>query len=161
MYVTNEDRAQWAAEALAAYTAEAPASFLPFPEQSERVRLGIIAAGALARATRHAEQCHTVDDREGAEEIIGDLISYAFLMVDGLATPDQLTRAAAEMRSTDYPVTLTAVCEVSAPRAQPADWVAAMLAACIDAAEHFGCNVPGMLECAKMDAETLTADEQA
>ncbi|MGW1666808.1 hypothetical protein [Streptomyces microflavus] len=161
MYVTNGDRTHWATQALDAFTAEAPASLLPFPAQTERVRLGIIAAEALARATRwHADE-QTVTDEESAEEIIGDLMSYSFLLVDGQVTPDQLTRAADEMRSTDYPVMLTAVCEVSAPSAQPADRVAAMLAACIDAAESFGCDVTGMLDYAKQDAEILKADERA
>ncbi|NWF30852.1 hypothetical protein HW130_32180 [Streptomyces sp. PKU-EA00015] len=49
--VTNADRTTWAAEALAAYNDAAPDQLLPVPEQAERVRLGIIAAETLARAT--------------------------------------------------------------------------------------------------------------
>ncbi|OII59992.1 hypothetical protein BJP40_12030 [Streptomyces sp. CC53] len=154
--VTNADRAAWAAEALAAYNDASPDRLLPVPETAERVRLGTIAAEALARATRRNPREHTVTDEESAHEVIGDLFAYAFLLADGRATPGQLTRAAEEMRSTAYPVTLNAVCEVAAADVER---VAAMLAACMDAAEHFGCDVPRMLENARRWAETTKAEE--
>lgn len=152
--VTSDDRAAWAAEALAAYNAAAPAQLLPVPEQAERVRLGIISADALVRATHRG--AWTVDDQESADEVIGDLFAYTFLMADGRATPDQLTRAAEELRSTQYPVTFSAVAEVAAADAER---VAAMLAACMDAAEHFGCDVPAMLRSAQDYAEESQAEE--
>lgn len=154
--VTNADRAAWAAEALAAYNDAAPDQLLPVPEQAERVRLGVIAAEALARATRWDTREHTVNTEESADEVIGDLFAYAFLLADGRATPGQLIQAAEEMRSTDYPVTLNTVCEVAAADVER---VAAMLAACMDAAEHFGCDAPGMLEDARLWTEELKAEE--
>ncbi|MFD4224706.1 hypothetical protein [Streptomyces griseus] len=159
--LTNADRADWAADALNAYDKVAPAALLPFPERAERVRLGIIAAEALARVTRATADGHTVDHQDIADEVIGDLLCYAVLLAEGRATADQPTRAAAEMRSTDYPVTLTAVCEVSAPDAQPADRIAAMIAAALDAAESFGCDVPAMLDHAVTCAEEMQAEEAA
>ncbi|MEV2262778.1 hypothetical protein [Streptomyces anulatus] len=161
MYPDNAIREEWAAEALTAYITAAPVSFLPFPERTERVRLGIIAAEALARVTRRNRDGHTVDGQDIADEVIGDLLCYAVLLAEGRATADQLTRAAAEMRSTDYPVTLTAVCEVSAPDARPADRIAAMIAAALDAAEHFGCDVPAMLDHAVTCAQEMQAEEAA
>ncbi|WP_328765924.1 hypothetical protein [Streptomyces sp. NBC_00267] len=154
--VTNADRAAWAAEALAAYNDAAPDQLLPVPEQAQRVRLGIIAAETLARATRWQRSEWTVNDQESADEVIGDLFAYIFMLSDGRATPDQLTRAAEEMRSTHYPVTLTAVCEVTAADVER---VAAMLAACMDAAEHFGCDLPGMLHSARQFAEETKTEE--
>ncbi|WP_073229303.1 hypothetical protein [Streptomyces sp. NBRC 110465] len=159
--LTNAVREEWAAEALTAYNAAAPAGLLPFPEQPERVRLGIIAAEALARVTRTTASGHTLTDRDVADAVIGDLLCYAVLLAEGRATGDQLTRAAAEMRSTDYPVTLTAVCEVSTPDAQPADRIAAMMAAALDAAEHFGCDAVAMLDHAVACAEKMQAEEAA
>lgn len=166
MYPDNAIREEWAAEALAAYSlaaynAAAPATLLPFPEQPERVRLGIIAAEALARVTRTAAAGHTLTDQSIANEVIGDLLCFAVLLAEGRATADQLTRAAAEMRSTDYPVSLTAVCEVSTPDAQPADRIAAMMAAALDAAAHFGCDTAAMLAHAVACAETMQAEEAA
>ncbi|MFC8671035.1 hypothetical protein [Streptomyces sp. NPDC057199] len=154
--VTNDDRAAWAAEALAAYNAAAPDQLLPVPEQAERVRLGVIAAETLARATRWQRSEWIVNDQESADEVIGDLFTYIFLLADGRATPDQLTRAAEELRSTQYPVTLGAACEVAAADVER---VAAMLAACMDAAEHFGCDVPAMLHSAQQFAEETKAEE--
>ncbi|MFD8956327.1 hypothetical protein ACFXKH_35895 [Streptomyces caelestis] len=156
MYPNNAVREEWAAEALTAYNGAAPAALLPFPDRTERVRLGIIAAEALARVTRSNRDEHTVDDQD-----IADLLCYAVLLAEGRATADQLTRAAAEMRSTDYPVTLTAVCEVSAPDARPADHIAAMIAAALDAAEHFGCDVPAMLAHAVTCAQEMRDEEAA
>ncbi|MEU4032347.1 hypothetical protein [Streptomyces anulatus] len=161
MYPDNTIREEWAAEALTAYNGAAPAALLPFPDRTERVRLGIIAAEALARVTRRNRDGHTVDGPDIADEVIGDLLCYAVLLAEGRATADQLTRAAAEMRSTDYPVTLTAVCEVSAPDARPADRIAAMIAAALDAAEHFGCDVPAMLDHAVTCAQEMQAEEAA
>ncbi|NWF30853.1 hypothetical protein HW130_32185 [Streptomyces sp. PKU-EA00015] len=97
-----------------------------------------------------------MNDQQSADEVIGDLFAYIFLLADGRATPDQLTRAAEEMRSTRYPVTLNALCEVTAADVER---VAAMLAACMDAAEHFGCDVPGMLHFARLCAEDMKAEE--
>lgn len=142
--VTSADRAAWAAEALAAYNEAAPDQLLPVPEQAERARLGIIAAEALARATRRDAR------EESADQVIGDLFAYAFLLADGRATPGQLIQAAEEMRSTDYPVMLNTVCEVAAADVER---VAAMLAACMDAAEHFGCDAPAMLDDARLWVE--------
>ncbi|MDX2845838.1 hypothetical protein PV377_44175 [Streptomyces ipomoeae] len=153
--VTTDDRAAWAAEALAAYNTAAPDRLLPVPEQAERVRLGIIAAEALARATRWNRREWIVDDQDSADEVIGDLFAYIFLLSDGRATADQLIQAAEEMRST-HPVTLAAVCEVAAADVER---VAAMLAACMDAAEHFGCDVPNMLDSARQFAEETKAEE--
>ncbi|MFD5342229.1 hypothetical protein ACFWJY_00280 [Streptomyces anulatus] len=161
MYPDNTIREEWAAEALTAYNGTAPAALLPFPDRTERVRLGIIAAEALARVTRSNRDEHTVDDQDIADEVIADLLCYAVLLAEGRATADQLTRAAAEMRSTDYPVTLTAVCEVSAPDARPADRIAAMIAAALDAAEHFGCDVPAMLAHAVTCAQAMRDEEAA
>ncbi|MFI0596644.1 hypothetical protein [Streptomyces griseus] len=163
MDLTNAARADWAADALNAYARAAPAALLPFPERAERVRLGIVAAEALARVTRATTDGHTVDHQDIADEVevIGDLLCYAVLLAEGRATADQLTRAAAEMRSTDYPVTLTAVCKISTPDAQPADRIAAMMAAALEAAEHYGCDVPTMLAHAVTCAQDMQAEEAA
>ncbi|MEV0926907.1 hypothetical protein AB0I99_17575 [Streptomyces spongiicola] len=138
------------------YNDAAPDQLLPVPEQAERVRLGIIAAEALARVTPWDAREYTVNDEESADEVIGDLFAYAFLLADGRATPGQLTRSAEEMRSTDYPVTLNTVCEVAAADVER---VVAMLAACMDAAGHFGCDVPAMLDHARLCAEEMKAEE--
>jgi hypothetical protein len=154
--VTNADRAEWAARALAAYNEAAPDPLLPVPEQAERVRLGVIAAETLARVTRWNSREWTVVDQESADEVIGDLFAYIFLLADGRATPDQLTRAAEELRSTQYPVTFSALGEVAAADVER---VAAMLAACMDAAEHFGCDALAMLRSAENFTEESKAEE--
>ncbi|WP_326655696.1 hypothetical protein [Streptomyces sp. NBC_01750] len=155
--VTGADRAAWAAIALAAYNDEAPDHLLPLPTAAERERFGILAAEAMARTIRHNPADQAVNCRERADETIGDLIAYVFHLVDGRVTPDQLTRAAEEMRS-PYPIRLDAVCVVAAA---DVDRVAAMLAALMEAAISFGCDVPAMLADSRTCYEEAKAEEEA
>ncbi|MEU0671272.1 hypothetical protein ABZ508_35455 [Streptomyces lavendulocolor] len=155
---TNEDRADWAAIALTAYTEQAPASLFPAPDRAERVRLGVVAAEAMARTVFRNPVEQVVDGEESAERVIGDLITYVFCLADEQASPDALTRAAEELRSTAYPVTLAALCEVAAAEAER---VAAMLAALFEAAEAFGCDVPAMIDSSREWFELLKEAEEA
>ncbi|WP_323452113.1 hypothetical protein [Streptomyces yaizuensis] len=155
--MSNEERAEWAAIALNAYRSEAPRTLFPIPNEFERVRLGVVAAEAMARATRHNPADHVVNDYISAELIIGDLIVYVFHLVDDKVTPDQIIAAAEEMR-TPYPVTLTALCTVAAA---DAGQTAAMLAALMEAAAHFGCDLPETVAQAKDFYEEEKAEEEA
>ncbi|MER7049941.1 hypothetical protein [Streptomyces jumonjinensis] len=155
--MNNEERAEWAAIALNAYMDEAPRTLVPIPNDSERVRLGVVAAEAMARATRSDSADHVVNDYLSAELIIGDLIVYLFHMVDDKVTPDQIIAAAEEMRA-PYPVTLTALCTVAAA---DAGYPAAMLAALMEAAAHFGCDVSETTAQAKDFYEEEKAEEEA
>lgn len=155
--VTGADRAGWAAIALAAYNDQAPDHLLPLPTAAERVRLGILAAEAMARAIKHKADDQTVNCRDDADGTIGDLIAYVFNLVDGRVTPEQLIRAAEEMRS-PYPKQLGAVCVVAAA---DIDRVAAMLAALMEAAESFECDVPAMLADSREFYEEAKAEEEA
>ncbi|MHC3394770.1 hypothetical protein ACLQ2E_35760 [Streptomyces lavendulocolor] len=153
---TNEERADWAATALAAYNEQAPAPLFPVPDPAERVRLGVIAAEAMARTVFHNPGDQVVDDQDAAERVIGDLIVYTFCLADGQASPDVLTQAAEELRSTAYPVELTALCVVAAAEGER---VAAMLAALFEAAEAFSCDVPAMVDGARAYFELLKHEE--
>ncbi|MFD5372547.1 hypothetical protein [Streptomyces sp. NPDC127103] len=155
--VTNSDRAEWAAAALSAYNEAAPTPLFPVPERAERVRLGVIAAEAMAAETRHVPDERVVDSRESAEEIIGDLIGYVFCLTDGQVDPDELRQAAEELRAQAYPVQLTALCAVAVAEAERA---AAMLAALTDAAESFGCDVRAMVADAYEFFEASKAEEE-
>ncbi|WP_329151204.1 hypothetical protein OG275_38235 (plasmid) [Streptomyces niveus] len=156
--VTGAQRAAWATIALDAYTTEAPEHLLPLPAAPERVRLGVAAAEAMARATRYNPADRAVTDTASAYETIGDLVAYVFHLGDHhQVTPDQLIRAADEMRS-PYPKSLDAVCLAAA--AADVDRVAAMLAALIEAAESFGCDVPALVADAREQHAEANAEEE-
>ncbi|MFE2268539.1 hypothetical protein ACFXB4_04815 [Streptomyces lavendulae] len=153
---TNADRAGWASVALEAFNEQAPATLLPVPERAERVRLGILAAEAMAQVTFEIPEDQVVDDRYSADRVIGDLVAQLFCLTDGRVSTRDLHQAAEELRSEAYPVSLNAVCAVAAAGAERE---AAMLAALMDAAESFGCDVPGMVASARDYFEDLKAEE--
>ncbi|MFD6967165.1 hypothetical protein [Streptomyces sp. NPDC059949] len=153
---TNADRAAWASKALDAYNQQAPEPLLPVPERAERVRLGVLAAEAMAQVTFNDPGDRVVDDRDSADRVIGDLVAQLFCLTDGRVSPRDLHQAAEELRSEAYPVRLTAVCAVAAAGANRE---AAMLAALMDAAQSFGCDVPGMVTNARDYFEDLKAEE--
>ncbi|MFP8908371.1 hypothetical protein [Streptomyces atacamensis] len=152
--VTNADRAQWAAEALAAYNDRAPRDVLSL-SLAQRVRIGIEAAEAMARETRTNPAEQVVDNRETADELITDLMAYVFHLAFGRIIPDQLIRAAEEIRrpipGTADTMRVLAAIEV--------DRVAAMLAALMDAAAAYGCDLAVMLANARGQFETDMAEE--
>lgn len=154
MDVTSADRAQWAAEALAAYNDQAPRDVLSL-QRAERVRLGILAAEALARATRYDTAAHVVDDSEVADEVIGDLMHYTLHLASDRITPAQLIQAAEEIRNP----TLSTVATVLMLAAHEVERVAAMLAAVMDAADAFGCDVATLLARAQGAYEADVATE--
>ncbi|MFI6688444.1 hypothetical protein [Streptomyces sp. NPDC050485] len=153
---TNADRAAWASEALKAYNKQAPATLLPVPERAERVRLGILAAEAMAQVAFNIPDDRVVDDQESADRVIGDLVAQLFCLADGRVSPRELHQAAEELRSEAHPVSLMTVCAVAASGAERE---AAMLAALLDAAESFGCDIPGMVDSARDYFEDLKAEE--
>lgn len=154
MDLTNADRAQWAAEALAAYNNQAPGDVLSL-SQVERVRLGVEAAESLARATRHVSAEKVVSEREAADELFSDLTAYVFHLTFGHIIPPHLIRAAEEIR---HPNDSTAD-TVQALATIQMDRVAAMLSALMDAAEAYGCDLSAMLADARGRFETDMAEE--
>nr|AHE39792.1 Cysteine synthase A [Streptomyces sp. F8] len=80
---TNADRAAWASEALEAYNQHAPTTLLPVPERTERVRLGVLAAEAMAQVAFNHPGDQVVDDQESADRVIGDLVAQLFCLTDG------------------------------------------------------------------------------
>ncbi|MEV6583873.1 hypothetical protein AB0M92_37715 [Streptomyces sp. NPDC051582] len=153
---TNADRAAWASEALEAYNQHAPTTLLPVPERTERVRLGVLAAEAMAQVAFNHPGDQVVDDQESADRVIGDLVAQLFCLTDGRVSSRDLYQAAEELRSEAYPVHLTAVCAVVAAGAERE---AGMLAALLDAAQSFGCDVPGLVASARDYFEDLKAEE--
>ncbi|MFZ3491857.1 hypothetical protein ACODT5_01205 [Streptomyces sp. 5.8] len=153
---STTDHAAWAEAALDAYNEEAPATLLPMPERAERVRLGILAAEAMAEVTFGIPSDRVVDDQHSADRVIGDLVVNLFCLTDGRISPRELHQAAEELRSEASPGSLTAV---SAVTAAGAEREAAMLAALLDAAQSFECDVPAMVDSARDYFEDLKADE--
>ncbi|MGW1769876.1 hypothetical protein ACWCQL_38245 [Streptomyces sp. NPDC002073] len=155
---TNQERTGWAATALEAYNREAPALIFA-PDQNERVRLGILAAEAYARATRHDPADQRVTDKASAALTIGDLMEDAFHLADSYAvTPETLIAATKELSAAQWPTELKAVCAMATVNAER---VAAMLAALCAAAEAYGCDVPEMMADARAFYEVDKAKEKA
>ncbi|WP_435057643.1 hypothetical protein [Streptomyces sp. bgisy060] len=154
---TLADRAEWASEALKAYNRQAPEALLPVPRLAERVRLGVLAAEAMAGNVFSNPREQVVDDQESADRVIGDLIAQVFCLTDERVTPRELHQAAEGLRSEAYPVKLDVLCAVAAAGAGQE---AAMLAALMDAAESFGCDVPGMVDSARAYFELLKAEDE-
>ncbi|BDT39678.1 hypothetical protein [Streptomyces yaizuensis] len=148
--LTMTDRADRARIALDAYTAEAPANLFSFHLHDERVRLGVVAVEAVARATRRDPATLS---QETADELLGDLIAYVFCLADGRIRPPELTRAAEQFR-TSRPIRLDAA--LAADEAGMGR-VAAMLGAIIDVAHEYDCAVTWMVE----DAEEFLEEQRA
>lgn len=163
---TLADRAEWATSALEAYNRQAPTALLPVPRLPERIRLGVLAAEAMAQEVFGNPADRVVDDQESADRVIGDLIAQLFCLTNGRVTARELHQAAEGLRSEAYPVKLDVLCAVAAAHAEQE---AAMLAALMDAAESFGCDVPDMVDSARayyaeikaMDEENASEDQQA
>ncbi|OEJ29059.1 hypothetical protein AS594_36280 [Streptomyces agglomeratus] len=154
---TLADRAAWANAALKAYNRQAPKALLPVPELAERVRLGVLAAEAMAQIAFNIPGDRVVDDQERADRVIGDLVAQVFCLTDGRVTAHELHQAAERLRSDAYPVRLDVLCAVVAAGAERE---AAMLAALLDAAQSFGCDVPGMVDSARAYFEELKAEDE-
>ncbi|MEU8544536.1 hypothetical protein AB0C52_31845 [Streptomyces sp. NPDC048717] len=163
---TLADRAEWASRALKAYNRQAPTALLPVPQLAERIQLGILAAEAMAEEVFGIPADRVVDDQESADRVIGDLIAQLFCLTNERVTAHELHQAAEGLRSETYPVKLDVLCAVAAAHAERE---AAMLAALIDAAESFGCDVPDMVDSARayygelraLDEEIKPEDQQA
>ncbi|MFE0777983.1 hypothetical protein [Streptomyces sp. NPDC058861] len=153
---TLADRAAWADVALKAYNRQAPKALLPVPKLAERVRLGVLAAEAMTQMAFNLPGDRVVDDQENADRVIGDLVAQVFCLTDGRVTAHELHQAAEGLRSETYPVKLDVLCAVAASGAERE---AVMLAALLDAAESFGCDVPGMVTSAHGCFEDLKAEE--
>ncbi|MFC7983276.1 hypothetical protein [Streptomyces sp. NPDC057336] len=154
---TLADRAAWAHAALEAYNRQAPKALLPVPKLAERVRLGVLAAEAMAQIAFSIPDDRVVDDQESADRVIGDLVAQVFCLTDGRVTAHELHQAAEGLRSEAYPVKLDVLCAVAAAGAERE---AAMLAALLDAAESFGCDIPGMVDSARNYFEGLKAEDE-
>ncbi|MCX4808949.1 hypothetical protein OG594_46715 [Streptomyces sp. NBC_01214] len=155
--VTSAERAEWAAIALEAYGDAAPTPLFPVPSPSALAHLGTIAATAYAEATRHNPADRDVNDTLSANLVIGDLIADLYHLADEQQiAADQLTEAAEELRARRYPVQPTALCAVAAAGAER---LAAMLAALMESAEAFGCDVPEMVADAHAFYEDCMAEE--
>ncbi|MFJ4003928.1 hypothetical protein ACIPWL_10770 [Streptomyces sp. NPDC090023] len=163
---TFADQAEWATRALEAYNKQAPTALLPVPQLAERIRLGILAAEAMAQEVFSNPADRIVDDQESADRVIGDLIAQLFCLTNERVTAHELHQAAEGLRSEQYPVKLDVLCTVAAAHAERE---AAMLAALMDAAGSFGCDVPDMVDSARayyeelkaMDEEIEPEDQQA
>ncbi|EDY49274.1 hypothetical protein [Streptomyces clavuligerus] len=153
---TLADRAAWASEALMAYNSQAPKDVLSAPELAERVRLGVLAAEAMARVAFDVPGDQVVVDQESADRVIGDLVTQVFCLTDGRVSADELYEAAQELRGEEYPVKLDALGAVAAAGAERE---AAMLSTLLDAAQFFGCDVPDMVFYAREYFEDLRAEE--
>ncbi|MFD8731486.1 hypothetical protein [Streptomyces sp. NPDC059611] len=151
------ERTAWAEAALVAYNRHAPTALLPVPELAERVRLGVLAAEAMAQSAFSLLGDQTVHDKESADRVIGDLIAQVFRLTDDQVTAQELHQAARGLRSEAYPVKLDVLCAVAAAGAERE---AAMLAALMDAAESFGCEVSGMVESARDHFEGLKSKDE-
>ncbi|MCY0961789.1 hypothetical protein [Streptomyces sp. H27-H5] len=155
--VTSAERAGWAAIALDAYNEVAPAPLFPVPSTSALAHLGTVAATAYAEATRNDPADREVHDAFSANLVIGDLIADLYHLADEQEiAADQITEAAEELRARSYPVQLTALCAVAAAGAER---LAAMLAALMESAEAFGCDVPEMVADAQAFYEDCKAEE--
>jgi hypothetical protein len=154
---TNADRAAWASAALEAYNRQAPTALLPVPKLAERVRLGVLAAEAMAQVAFSNPDDRVVADEDSADRVIGDLVAQVFCLTDGRVTAHELHQAAEGLRSEAYPVRLDVLCAVAAAGAERE---AAMLAALLDAAQSFGCDVTGMVDSARAYFEELKAEEE-
>lgn len=113
---------------------------------------------ALAQIVFNIPDKRVVDDQESADRVIGDLVAQVFCLTDGRVTARELHQAAEGLRSEAYPVKLDVLCAVAAAGAERE---AAMLAALLDAAQSFGCDVPGLVDSARAYFETLKAEEEA
>jgi hypothetical protein len=154
---TLADQAEWATRALEAYNRQAPAALLPVPRLPERIRLGVLAAEAMAQEVFGDPADRIVDDQESADRVIGDLIAQLFCLTDERVTAYELHQAAEGLRSEAYPVKLDVLCAIAAARAERE---AVMLAALMDAAESFGCDVPDMVDSARAYFEELKAMDE-
>lgn len=154
---TLADQAHWAFLALEAYTEAAPGALFPVPRPEERVRLGVLAADAMACKVRHLPADRSVTDQASAEGVIGDLLVYVFCLTGQDIVPKVLLQAVEELRFTTPPVRLTAVTEAASTDVERA---AAMLAALIEAAHAYGCDVPEMTARAVDYYEVLEAEDE-
>ena len=155
---TLADRAAWASAALEAYNRQAPKALLPVPKLAERVRLGVLAAETMAQIAFNIPDERVVDDQESADRVIGDLVAQVFCLTDGRVTARELHQAAEGLRSEAYPVKLDVLCAVAAAGAERE---AAMLAALLDEAQSFGCDIPELVDSARAYFETLKAEKEA
>ncbi|MER5757640.1 hypothetical protein [Streptomyces sp. NPDC002082] len=141
--VTMEEQADWAVLALNMYS-QAALTGPRTDSREDRVRLGVLAANAVAQETRYLPGDQAVHDRRSADGIIGDLLVYVFCLTHEDIEPAALLQAAEQQRS------------VPGATGTGAD---SMVAALLDSAEAYGCDVPGMTETAHNYFQELLYEE--